>query len=249
MAVVAPFPTGPCTGFRSIHRSVIGHHINSLVWTFKRAGNPMIVKISRHRARQDVADALCGYVDLFAFAQVRSTIDGLHRQEMRAGLMDLHTFTEERFIAEAELIEVFRQLLECLLVLQRHDIVHRDIKRENIVLFQLDDGSCAFRLIDWDFAIPANESPRGLQGTTALLAPEIRADRTGRKPLHVSSDTYSLGVTIQEMMTHANQFCWGYYDHLWDLTERMTRQCPESRPTAATLLEDPIFKKGTSIML
>ncbi len=93
-------------------------------------------------------------------------------------------------------IDYTRQILSALDFAHRHGIVHRDIKPHNVVV--APDG----RLKVTDFGIARSGSSQmteagSIIGTAQYLSPE----QAQGKPVHPSSDLYSVGVVLYEMLT------------------------------------------------
>jgi serine/threonine-protein kinase len=93
-------------------------------------------------------------------------------------------------------IDYTRQILSALDFAHRHGVVHRDIKPHNIVV--APDG----RLKVTDFGIARSGSSQmteagSIIGTAQYLSPE----QAQGKPVHPSSDLYSVGVVLYEMLT------------------------------------------------
>ncbi len=86
-------------------------------------------------------------------------------------------------------------LLKCIATLHRLDIVHRDIKADNLHLGQ--DG--VLRLLDLGVAISLGEqgSSPGMAGTPSYMAPELFS---GAEP-DTGFDLYAAGVTLYHLLT------------------------------------------------
>jgi serine/threonine protein kinase len=94
---------------------------------------------------------------------------------------------------------IARQTADALSALHRSGFLHGDVKPDNIRL--VDDGTA--RLIDLGFAHRPGENAAFLRegyvmGTANYLAPELCAFKT---EADFSSDVFSLGVTLYEMLT------------------------------------------------
>ncbi len=88
------------------------------------------------------------------------------------------------------------KLARAAAALHRVDIVHRDIKPDNIIL----EANGSLKLIDLGVVrVPGLEDfpPEHIPGTPAYMAPEMFADEPG----NVQTDIYSLGVTMFRAFT------------------------------------------------
>ena len=80
--------------------------------------------------------------------------------------------------------------------MEERDIVHRDLKTQNIV-FKYTDGSYDLALVDFGFAInykKLQERPK-IFGTAGYFAPEILK----LEAFDCRADIYSLGVVMFQM--------------------------------------------------
>jgi serine/threonine protein kinase len=156
---------------------------------------------------------------------------------------------------------IARQTAEALAALHRAGFLHGDVKPDNIRL--VDDGTAV--LIDLGFAHRPGENDllhgqNYVLGTANYLAPELCAFRSDAD---LSSDVFSLGVTLFEMLTGRLPYPAGsvqqtFRRHRCDppanirrdvpdlpealasLVERMLARRPEDRPLAATVVQQLI---------
>ncbi|GIW24008.1 serine/threonine-protein kinase [Meiothermus sp.] len=99
-------------------------------------------------------------------------------------------FSEWRKDHPQQVLGVFRHLLEALAHMHGQNLVHRDVKPDNLVV----DGTGEARLVDFDLSGPQSErfSKKVRLGTIAYIAPEqIR----GQSP-SPASDMYSAGILL-----------------------------------------------------
>ena len=117
-------------------------------------------------------------------------------------------------------IKLARQIASALSACHELDIVHRDVKSQNVMVTTDEAGSDAAKLIDFGFASvkmermsvaraddPLRDStevdPDTVMGTIAYLAPEAVG---GNDALDARSDLYALGVVMYEMLTGKRPF-------------------------------------------
>lgn len=104
---------------------------------------------------------------------------------------------EQGSLPEAQAIDIAEQILQALQFAHEHDVVHRDIKPANIVI----NNRGQVKVTDFGIA-RAGSSARmtetgSIIGTAQYLSPEQAKGRA----VGQSSDLYSLGVVLYEMLT------------------------------------------------
>ena len=95
----------------------------------------------------------------------------------------------------ATFLKTFEGVLLALSHLHSRDIIHRDVKPENIIVGK---GAHA-RLLDFDLAVRVDEVQRrsAVAGTVAYLSPEQAAGRPATK----ASDLYAAGIILYRAVT------------------------------------------------
>lgn len=100
----------------------------------------------------------------------------------------LDNLVRRQFIPEGEAKLMFKKIAAAIRNLHKNNIVHRDIKLENIIL----DKSGNIRLIDFDFAKQNNNLMTTLCGSPSYSAPEIIL----RRPYTQAVDIWAMGVVL-----------------------------------------------------
>lgn len=104
--------------------------------------------------------------------------------------------TESGPLPLVQWLEVARQLLQAVGVLHRRNLLHRDIKPDNLHLGE--DGQ--LRLLDFGLAYCpglCEDAPHDLPGTPSFIAPEAFEGQ----PPSPRQDLYALGVTLYQLLT------------------------------------------------
>ncbi|NWS29102.1 STK10 kinase, partial [Polioptila caerulea] len=184
------------------------------------------------------------------------------------GAVDATMLELDRGLTEPQIQVICRQMLEALQYLHSKRIIHRDLKAGNVLLTQDGDIKLA------DFGVSA-KNMKTLQkrdsfiGTPYWMAPEVVMCETMKDtPYDYKADIWSLGITLIEMAqiepphhelnpmrvllkiaksdppTLSCPSKWSL--EFRDFLKKALDKNPESRPSAAQLLEHPFVSKVTS---
>nr|XP_045610150.1 cyclin-dependent kinase-like 5 [Procambarus clarkii] len=112
---------------------------------------------------------------------------------------DLQTLLDEDMVPyERDVISFTRQLLEGLVFIHDRNIVHLDIKPQNLVLMG-EFPDCAVKLCDFEISrvLTPGREVREILGTPDYVAPEIIL----YEPITTKTDMWSLGVLTYVLLT------------------------------------------------
>lgn len=112
-----------------------------------------------------------------------------------------------KFMSEQILKQVFRGFVEGLMGIHKLNLLHRDLKLDNIMLQSLDDENQAVKIIDFGMMVflpPGEKKYTALKisGTRGYLAPES----IEHKEYSVYSDIWQVGVVLYNMLSGAAPF-------------------------------------------
>ncbi len=116
---------------------------------------------------------------------------------------DLKTRLGGNAIAIDSAIRIAAQIADALAAVHALDVVHRDLKPQNLILITRDGHADHVKLIDFGVAQISADATSGVPfGTAAYMAPEQAAGERvdGR------ADVYSLGILLFEMVTGRHPF-------------------------------------------
>ncbi len=104
-------------------------------------------------------------------------------------------------LAPLRAVHVARQIATGLGRAHQMNVIHRDLKPDNVLLVRRDDGSDLVKVLDFGIAklldAPALTQANKVFGTPGYIAPEYAMGG----PLTPRSDLYSLGVVLYETVT------------------------------------------------
>ncbi|WP_052359524.1 serine/threonine-protein kinase [Actinoplanes friuliensis] len=103
-------------------------------------------------------------------------------------------------IRERAAVQIGADVAGALRTAHEHDLVHRDVKPDNIIVTPEGAG----RLVDFGLAAPAAGTTDAVAGTLVYCAPE----QSGmlNRPVDARSDLYALGAVLFECVTGAPPF-------------------------------------------
>jgi len=173
---------------------------------------------------------------------------------------------------EPEAAALFAQIMLSMEYLHSLDIVHRDVKPENILY--IANGANDIKLIDFGYAgVWSAEKPlTGLCGTPDYVAPEVLTwydDDDKGTPYGKGSDLWSLGVLLYVILSGCSPFSadaeeqllkqvaeakYEFYEHEWkdvsdsakDLIKKLLVVDPAQRLTMEQLLAHPWLKDAAA---
>jgi serine/threonine protein phosphatase PrpC len=122
------------------------------------------------------------------------------------------------------------RLAHAVAALHRADIIHRDIKPDNVML----EGGGSLKLLDLGVVrLPGLEDfpPEAIPGTTAYMAPEMFQGEAG----NVATDIYALGVTL--FRTFTGTYPYGNPDATSPPTLQRPRDLAKLRPDLPAWLQ------------
>jgi eukaryotic-like serine/threonine-protein kinase len=100
------------------------------------------------------------------------------------------------------LVSVAVQILEALRFAHRRDVIHRDIKPQNIII----DNDGRVKVTDFGIARAGSASTMTEAGSILGTAHYFSPEQAQGQPVEAASDLYSLGIVMYEMATGALPF-------------------------------------------
>ncbi len=192
-----------------IHESV-----HTLLYRGYRKGDDTSVIIKIPSAEYPTVGELVRLRNQYAIAKnlnVRGIVKPLSLERDRNGValiledfggISLKDYITSHPLSIADFLYIGIQIADALEALYQHQIIHKDIKPDNILIYpptklvKLTDFSISSRLPKETLTLV---NPTALEGTLAYISPE----QTGRmnRLIDYRTDFYSLGVTFYELLT------------------------------------------------
>ena len=164
---------------------------------------------------------------------------------------DLSTTTKMRDVPHREKVDIIIQVLKALSYAHKNNVIHRDIKPDNILI----DGDGVVKILDFGIAQfysdqhqrDAKTSTGTVMGTYSYMSPEQRKSSDN---VTVRSDLYSVGVVMYELFT--GKIPSGNFPVPSRLNQEVTPELdqlilrclepePENRPTSAEQLKTELL--------
>jgi calcium-dependent protein kinase len=178
-------------------------------------------------------------------------------------------------LSETQIAVIFKQLLSGLAYLHSHNIVHRDLKLENILIKEIEKskktGEELFKIKIIDFGtariFDKKRKPQSIVGSSYYIAPEVLKQRYNKE-----CDLWSVGVILymfivghapfdgcddEEITGNIQRGVYKKDDKRWkkaskevkDLIQRLLIYQPKKRLTAIQALKHPWFNIADSNIL
>src|SRR6185436_18056754 len=118
---------------------------------------------------------------------------------------------DEAPLSPPRIVAIMGQVLDALEEAHAHEVVHRDLKPDNVMVEGLRTGNEFAKVLDFGIAKLRREdrdfeTVDGQCGTPEYMAPEqVR----GQLDVDARADLYSLGIVMYEMLTGLTPFAGG----------------------------------------
>ena len=178
-------------------------------------------------------------------------------------------------LSETQIAVIFKQVLSGLAYLHSNNIVHRDLKLENILIHEKEKSKTTgedlfnIKIIDFGTAriFDKNKNPQSIVGSSYYIAPEVL-----RQKYNKECDLWSVGVILymfivghapfdgcddEEITTNIQRGVYRKNDRRWikaskevkDLIQKLLTYRPSQRLSAIQALNHPWFKITDSNIL
>ncbi len=178
---------------------------NDRTWVATRNGGSFVLKFAPLQARdndaihsqfvREIWTATRLQADYFARAFVPEGQQSLYYVQEYHPVPTLKHFIAEKPLDVPEAVALAKFLLNAGQFLLSHELVHGDLKPENVLVFKRND-QLDFKLIDFG-SITGEFTVTSRAGTPSYLAPE----RFAAAPLAERTEIFALGITVYEALT------------------------------------------------
>jgi len=165
-------------------------------------------------------------------------------------------------------LTLLRAILYSVSVFHEKNIVHSDIRPENLIVKPTIDGYCTAKIIDFDAGFLREDQPAEVQGDFVYLAPEsFMRIRNEEGELDQKIDIYALGILFHLYWSGTLPSFPKDYNYVFEalldgakvtldptipsdiraLIGKMLRLDPRERPGAASLLAELAGKEETKV--
>ncbi|CAD8080627.1 unnamed protein product [Paramecium primaurelia] len=169
----------------------------------------------------------------------------------------LHSYSKKHSLTITQIRQIISKCLQALCYLDLHNIIHRDLKLENLVLNEQGKVE-SVKIIDFGLAIQTSCPYRQLCGTPGYIAPEMFIEKY---PYTTKVDIFSLGAIFYKLLCKKSLFSGNTSDELLennkkflcnnhlkncsdetiDLIKQMLQKDPNKRISASQALQHPFF--------
>ncbi|CAF3791948.1 unnamed protein product [Rotaria sordida] len=172
-----------------------------------------------------------------------------------------HYLQEKKTLSEHETRNITKQVVDGLVYLHSHGILHRDIKLSNLLLTETYDVKIADFGLAKKLPLTREQTNETMCGTPNYISPEIAS----RNPHSFATDVWSLGILIVTLLTGRPPFDTDtvhgtlskvtqekyelpttFSEEAQDLVNSTLRKTPEHRPTIMEIRDHPFFSKDYS---
>ncbi len=221
---------------------------NDRTWLCKKRGSQYVIKFAPLEAKDDdkILDLFVKEVwnakRLKAGFFPKSTVP--RKRSARYYIMshiqglNLKEYLKKRKLSVDEAIALTKTLLHMSQYLIKYDLVHGDIKPENIIVIERD-GKKIFKVIDFG-SITEVYSIDNRAGTPSYLAPE----RFNQAPINEKTEIFAIGVTLYESLT--GKFPYGEIEPFQTPTFKQPKRPSKFNPNIPHWLESIILHAITT---
>jgi len=204
---------------RLAHHKITGHKV--AVKSYEKARFKDSAQVKRCWSEIELMKSL-NHIHIVRLFEVFETNKRIHLVMEAASGSNLCAYVKSRKrLPESEAIRILYHLTIAIEYLHNNDIVHRDVKLENVLF----DSNRVIKLVDFGFSVRSQDKKlRVFCGTPSYMAPEI----VRRKEYHgFPVDVWSLGVLFYAMLVGRFPFTAKTYPELYKKIARGVFSIPD----------------------